>query len=239
MSKLAFIPARGGSKRLPRKNIMEFHGRPMISYTINAARESGLFDRVVVSTEDAEIADIAQRAGADIDRRPARFATDQAHVTDVCLDFLERERSVGRTWDVMSCLYATAPMRTAADIRATAGLLDPGRCDFAMAVTRYPLPPHQALKLEADGVLSPMWPELIGRRANELPGLVVDNGSTYAVDVAAFERSRTFYGPKLRGYEMPRARSVDIDTREDFEYALWIASNRILAAPDGSSASDR
>jgi pseudaminic acid cytidylyltransferase len=198
----------------------------MISYTIDAARNSGCFDRIVVSTEDAEIADIARKFGADVVRRSARLATDQARVTDLCLDLLERERAAGQAWAVMACLYATAPMRTAADIRATTRLLEPGRCDFAMAVSRYPLPPHQALKLGGDGMLSPMWPELVGRRAHELPDLLVDNGSTYVVDVAAFELHQTFYGPKLRGHEMPRDRSIDIDTHEDFELALRIADDR-------------
>jgi pseudaminic acid cytidylyltransferase len=198
----------------------------MISYTINAARDSGCFDHIVVSTEDAEIARIARKFGAMIDPRPAKLATDEARVTDLCLDLLARERSAGRAWTVLACLYATAPMRTAADIRATVALLEPSRCDFAMAVSRYPLPPHQALKLEKDGTLSPMWPELIGRRASELPDLVADNGSTYAVDVAAFESHRTFYGPTLRGHEMPRERSIDVDTHEDFEEALRLAGGK-------------
>jgi pseudaminic acid cytidylyltransferase len=203
----------------------------MISYTIDAARDSGCFDRIVVTTEDAEIAGIARKFGADVDPRPARLATDEARVTDLCLDLLKRERLSGRAWTVMACLYATAPMRTAADICATVALLEPGRCDFAMAVSRYSLPPHQALKLEKDGTLSPMWPELIGRRASEFPDLVVDNGSTYVVDVAAFESHGTFYGPTLRGHEMPRERSIDIDTREDFEYALQIMGNQNENSP--------
>jgi len=223
VASIALIPARGGSKRLPRKNIMDFRGRPMIAYTIAAARESGCFDRVVVSTEDAEIADTARGYGAEIDRRAAELATDQARVTDICLDLLAREAGAGRSWSVLACLYATAPMRTAADIRATVGLLAPGRCDFAMAVTAYAMAPHQALRLEADAALAPMWPELIERRSSELPPLVVDNGSTYAVDAAAFRTHKTFYGPTLRGHRMPRERSVDIDTRDDYDYALWLA----------------
>ena len=223
---IAVIPARGGSKRLPRKNVLEFLGRPLIGFTIDAARNSGCFDRVLVSTEDEEIAEVARQCGADVDRRPNDLATDQARAVDVCLDLLVRERSVGRSWPVMACLYATAPMRTAADIRQTAALLEPRRCDFAMAVSRFPLPPHQALKRGSDSSLSPMWPDLIDRRSNELPELVVDNGSTYVVDVSAFEQHKTFYGPTLRGYEMPRDRSVDIDTREDFEAALRIAGAR-------------
>jgi pseudaminic acid cytidylyltransferase len=230
LSRFAIIPARGGSKRLPRKNILDFLGRPLISYTIEAACAAGRFDRVLVSTEDAEIANIARGYGAEIELRPTTLATDEARVTDLCLYILERERLAGRSWDIMACLYATAPMRTAADIRATVDLLKPNHCQFAMAVTRYPLPPHQALKVDNSGMLSPMWPELVGRRAGELPDLVVDNGSTYAVETTAFTLHKTFYGPGLRGHEMPRQRSIDIDTLEDYEDALRLANHRPVAS---------
>lgn len=223
VSRVAFIPARGGSKRLPRKNVIDFNGQPIIAFTIKAAIDSNCFERVVVSTEDDEIAGVARRFGAEVDRRQPALATDGARVTDVCLDFLDREASGGRNWAVMACLYATAPMRNAEDIRATVDLVDPGHCGFAMAVTRYALAPHQALKMGTDKNLSPMWPDLVERRVTELPPLVVDNGSTYAVEVASFRRHRSFYGPGLRGHEMPRERSVDIDTREDYDLALWLA----------------
>ncbi len=208
----------------------------MIGYTIEAARESGCFDRVVVSTEDPEIAEIASSFGAEIDHRSPKLATDQAKVIDICLEFLRREANEGRRWTVMACLYATAPMRSSYDIRATVDLLKPGRCDFAMAVTDYALAPHQALKREADNVLVPMWPDLIEKRASELPPLVVDNGSTYAVTVEAFERLKTFYGPNLRGHEMPRDRSIDIDTREDYKFALWLAGRSGLCGEDSRSS---
>jgi pseudaminic acid cytidylyltransferase len=222
---IAVIPARGGSKRLPRKNIVDFHGRPMMSYTIEAAHDCGCFDRIVVSTEDLEIAEVARKFGAEVDARPAKLATDEARVTDLCLELLDRERRAGRTWTTMACLYATAPLRTASDIKATVELLEPDLCDFAMAVSRYPLPPHQALKRDNDGTLSPMWPQLVDLRASDLPELVVDNGSTYVVDCAAFELHKTFFGPKLRGHEMPRQRSIDIDTRDDLEYARQVAAD--------------
>jgi CMP-N-acetylneuraminic acid synthetase len=223
VSRVALIPARGGSKRLPRKNVLDFSGRPIIAFTIMAAIDSKRFERVVVSTEDNEIADVAARFGAEIDQRPSGLAADEARVTDVCIDFLNREENAGRNWAVMACLYATAPMRNAEDIQTTVDLIEPGRCAFAMAVTRYALTPHQALKMGRDGGLAPMWPDLVERRASELPPLVVDNGSTYAVEVDSFRHYRSFYGPGLRGYAMPRNRSIDIDTREDYEFALWLA----------------
>ena len=222
---IAIIPARGGSKRLPRKNVIDFLGRPMIAYTIEAALTSGCFKRVVVSTEDAEIAEVSLRFGGEVDMRPTQLATDEARVTQVCLDLLAREEEAGRAWPFFACLYATSPMREAEDIRTLLALLESGTCSFAMAVTDYALPPHQALKLEPDGELSPMWPDLVARRTSEMPALVVDNGSTYAAETAAFRQFRTFYGPGLRGHRMPRERSVDIDTQEDLAYALWLAGH--------------
>lgn len=222
---VALIPARGGSKRLPRKNVIEFLGRPIIGYTIDAALESECFARVVVSTEDDEITRIAERCGAEVDRRPPHLADDHIGLVQVCLDFLDREAAAGRDWCILACLYATAALRNAQDIRATMALVNSGRCRFAMAVTPYVQYPHQALKLGADGDLTPMWPDLVAKRSSDLPALRAGNGTTYVVDVAEFRRHQTFYGPGLYGYEMPVERSVDIDTQADLNYAIWLAQS--------------
>ena len=223
MRRIALIPARGGSKRLPRKNIVDFRGRPIIAYTIEAARECGLFAHMVVSTEDDEIADVARRFGAEVHDRPPKLASDTSGVVDVCLDVLARNEETGNAYDVMCCLYPTAPLRTADDITATVRLVRPGECDFAMAVTNFTHSPHQALRVVDGDCLERMWPDLIERRAEQIGELVVGNGSTYAVAVQAFRRHRTFYGPGLRGYIMPRERSVDIDTAADLDFALYYA----------------
>ncbi len=107
MNSLAVIPARGGSKRLPRKNILDFCGRPIIAHTIESALNSDLFSKVVVSTEDDEIARHGQRYGAEVLMRPDFLASDTARVVDVCLQVLKEEESQGRSYDVMCCLYAT------------------------------------------------------------------------------------------------------------------------------------
>ena len=215
------IPARGGSKRLPRKNVADFLGRPIIAYTIDAARESGCFARVTVSTDDDEIADVARRCGAEIVVRRPELATDEATLIEVSLDFLDGEKSAGRDWLYLGCLYATAPLRNAEDVRATMNLLEPDRCSFAMAVTAYDHYAHQAMAMGRDGALTPMWPELVERRGSDLPALRAGNGSTYGVEVVAFRRHKAFYGPGLRGYDMPRERSIDIDTQTDLDFALF------------------
>ena len=223
MRSVAIIPARGGSKRLPRKNIVDFRGKPIIAYTLEAAKASGCFERIVVSTEDDEIAEVARRCGAEVEKRDAALATDTATVDAVCLNFLDRERAAGRDWSHMACLYATAPLRTGEDIRGVMALLEPGICDFAMGVSPYETQPHIALKFMPDHSLVPMWPELIEYRLSDFPPLRTANGTVYAVACDDFRRHKSFYGPGLRGYDMPRARAVDIDTAEDLDYALWLA----------------
>lgn len=217
---VAVIPARGGSKRLPRKNVADFLGKPIIAWTIEAALTCGRFDRVIVSTEDAEIAAVATHYGAEIANRPATLASDTAGVVDVCLDLLDRLETAGRPCTAFCCLYATAPLRTADDIASVIDLLEPGLCDFAMAVTHYDLPPYRALRQSDDGTLVPMWPELVGRKSQDMPPLVVNNGSTYAATVAAFRKHRSFTGPGTRGFLMPRERSSDIDDAQDLMDAL-------------------
>ena len=220
-SAIALIPARGGSKRLPRKNVIEFFGRPILAHTIDAAGESGCFDRVVVSTEDEEIKEVSLRYGAAVDDRPEHLATDMAKVHDVCLDYLERESIAGREYSLMCCLYPTAPLRGADDIRAVVNLIDMGGCQFALAVTPYGLPPHQALRWHTSGHVTPLFPELIRKRDSEIGTVVVDNGSTYAVHVPAFLKERSFVGPNIKGHLMPRNRSPDINVREDLELAAY------------------
>ena len=226
MRGVCIIPARGGSKRLPRKNIADFLGRPILTHSVEAARDSGVFDRVVVSTEDPEIAEIAERGGAQTHERGDHLAGDTARLVDVCLAFLDDEERAGRHWDFFACLLATAPMRNADDVKRTRALLEPGMCDFAMAVTTYPLPPLQALRADGGDFLRPMFPDMIELRSQDTPALFVDNGSTYVAHVPAFRREKTFYGSRLRGHVMPRDRSVDIDEPFDLELARMLAQRR-------------
>lgn len=229
---VAIIPARGGSKRLPRKNVLDFHGKPILAYTIEAALHTGLFKKVVVSTEDAEIAGVASEYRAEVALRKSELATDSATVAQVCEDWLEEERAAGREYEVLCCLYATAPLRQAEDISATMSLLDKTRCRFAIAATRFSHYPHQALLRKPDGTLVPKWPELCDLRSSEVGELLAGNGSTYAVYVEDFLRSKDFYGPGMRAHLMPFARSVDIDTAEDYELAWCLAKCGMMRDAD-------
>jgi len=152
------------------------------------------------------------------------LATDRAQVVEVCLQFLQQEHAEGRHYDILCCLYATAPLRNAEDIRCTVGLVQQGECDFAMAVTEYYYPPYQALQENDSGFLEPMWPELVNLQSQSLPRMLIDNGSTYAVSVPIFLEAKSFYGLRLKGYRMPRNRSVDIDLKEDLALAQFYAT---------------
>ena len=213
---------------MPRKNIIDFLGKPMIAYSIEAAIQTGLFCRIVVSTEDEEIADISSHFGAEIDYRPPALANDVATVSDVCIDLLYREQAHGREYDLLCILYATAPMRNARDIKNVMCLIEPDVCDYAMAVTHFVQPPYQALSVEKNHWAKPLWPEMVFLREADIGHLCIDNGSTYAVSVPAFRQSKAFYHDKMRVYFMPRERSVDINTQEDVELALYYARRAMV-----------
>jgi pseudaminic acid cytidylyltransferase len=218
---IAVIPARGGSKRLPRKNIIDFFGMPIIAYTIAAAHEAAVFDRVIVSTEDATIADIAKKCQAEVDTRSPALASDEATIDATCVELLARLEQAGERYDTLSVLYATAPLRNADDIRATLALLTSDRCDFAMGVSEFRQSVHQALIEDGDGTLVPKFPDLVTKRASTVGRFYAGNGSVYCVRVPAFLKVRTFYGQPLRGHVMPPERSVDIDTAEDLAIAKF------------------
>ena len=226
MNNLAIIPARGGSKRLPRKNILPFAGKPMMIWTAEAARESQQFSRIIISTEDDEIASIAEQFGFEVSLRPPHLATDLATCVDVCTDILTRFEQENSTFDTLCCLYATAPLRTADDIVATLALLGDEQtnlADFSMAVTNYRFPPYQALMKDKGGNFAAIFPLLQPQKSQHLPMPYIDNGSTYAVRVPAFLQYRSFLGPRTVGHLMPFLRSIDIDTQEDYELASFAA----------------
>ena len=217
MSCIALIPARGGSKRLPRKNIIEFLGKPIIEHTIKAALESGCFDSVVVSTDDFAISQIAIRAGAEVVMRDDALASDSATMLQVCNDFLCLNCSI----DTLVVLYATSPLRDSKDIQKVVGLLD-HECHFSMAICHPEIPVHQVMYYN-DTRLEPVFSEYINVRSEIAPKFAVDNGSTYAFHVQHFSREQTFYGSSLKGHLMPRDKSVDIDTYFDYQCALTYA----------------
>jgi pseudaminic acid cytidylyltransferase len=220
---ICIIPARGGSKRLPRKNIIKIGGKPVLAWTIEQAAESGLFGKIIVSTEDEEIASIAADCpAAEVWRRSNELASDRATVDQVCIDVLERLRlETNSQPEEFCCLYATAILRSVEDIVKCHGLLIELGCDTAMTVTDYEQYPHQAMKMSDKGRLVVQWPELLNTPRQQLPHFVVDAGSVYWLNTKEFLRNRNFYGGTINGYMVPHARAIDIDTPDDFEMLMY------------------
>jgi CMP-N-acetylneuraminic acid synthetase len=212
MSTVALIPARGGSKRLPRKNIAKIGGLPMLAYPIKTALASGLFDHIYVSTEDREIAEIALEYGAKTIERPIQIADDRSTVAQVCLHALDVHPEI----ELMCCLYATAVLLTTETLVASHALLDTAPvANFVMGVSEYEHPPVQALKEDEKGYLSYMWPEWRGVQSQFQPRLVVSNGTFYWARRSALLEENTFYGQRLKGFPVPTEQVSDIDTQED------------------------
>ena len=215
IKRVALIPARGGSKRLPRKNLIEFGGKPLLVWSIERALETGLFERVCVTSEDPEIGELARASGAEWFERDAALAGDRVEMDQVCLDFLEKETAAGRPIDQLVILLTTAPLRAEEDIKSVVEAVASGEADFAMAVTDFPYSPFEALEVADDGRARLMWPEYATKSRQDRPHVMVDAGSVYAVNAAAYLKSRTVYGPDLKVVEVPAERAVDIDTAED------------------------
>jgi CMP-N-acetylneuraminic acid synthetase len=184
----------------------------MLAHPIMAARATGLFEHIYVSTEDAEIAGLARRYGAEVIERPPLIAEDRSTVVQVCLHALETHPEI----DLMCCVYATAVLLAPETIVAAHRLLggEP-EADFVMGVSEYEHPPVQALKADDSGYLSYMWPEWRGIQSQFHPRLVVSNGSFYWARSQALLDEQTFYGHRLRGFVVPTEQVSDIDTQED------------------------
>lgn len=218
MKRVAIIPARGGSKRIPRKNIKPFFGQPMIGYSIRAAQESGLFDSIVVSTDDDEIADVARSFGADIPfMRPADLANDHAGTGAVVVHALQWFAEHGMAYDAACCIYATAPLLDPERLKEGWDRLQGKR--FAFSVTSYAFPIQRALKKTADGSVDMFWPENLMKRSQDLEPAYHDAAQFYWGWSDAWVNGETAFSPISAPVILPRTQVVDIDTPEDWEVA--------------------
>ena len=188
--RLAVIPARGGSKRIPRKNVKTFCGKPMIAWSIGAALESGCFDRVIVSTDDDEIADVAITHGAAVPfRRPAGLADDFTPTVPVIAHAIGWQQQSAAVSSVC-CLYATAPFVRAGDLRAGLNRLEAERADYAFSATTYGFPIQRAIRVTEDGRVSMFHPEHAGTRSQDLEEAWHDAGQFYWGTAAAWLEGR-------------------------------------------------
>ena len=218
--KLAVIPARGGSKRIPRKNIRPFCGKPMIAWSIEAARESGCFDRIIVSTDDAEIAEVARQYGAETPFvRPPELASDYAGTIPVIRHAVEWCSAHAHAAEVVCCLYATAPFVTAVDLQRGLTVLTETDCDYAFSVTSYAFPIQRAIRITPAGRVEMFQPECFNTRSQDLEEAFHDAGQFYWGRAAAWLAERPIFTPEAAPVILPRHRVQDIDTQEDWERA--------------------
>jgi CMP-N-acetylneuraminic acid synthetase len=212
---VAIIPARGGSKRLPRKNILPLKGRPIIAYTIEAAQKSKVFTDVIVSTEDMEIAEVSKSFGASIHERDASLSTDKARVRDVCEAIVEESKLENTPIDVFCVLTATSALRAEEDIVISYEKFKQGY-DFLVSVTDYFFYPHAAMFENENGDAEFYFKDLAHKKGQEIPELFVENGSINWCKTESFLETGELSGPNTGTYRMPKSRSIDIDTEDDF-----------------------
>lgn len=219
---IAIIPARGGSKRIPRKNIKEFCDKPMIAYAVTAAKESDLFEHVVVSTDDEEIAQIARALGAETPFvRPTELANDYTATVPVITHGIEACRTLGWSFDQVCCIYPGVPFIQIEDLRGALERLNDSGEDYCFPVTKFPSAIQRALKLLSNGKTRPFYPEFEITRTQDLESAYYDAGQFYWGKVEAWVRNRKIHSSGV-GYVIPNWRVVDIDTPEDWERAELI-----------------
>lgn len=218
--KIAIIPARGGSKRIPRKNIKEFHGKPLIAYSIEAALKSGCFDRVIVSTDDIEIAKVAKQLGAEVPFiRPDDISNDFATTMDVIQHALFWYRENGQDITYACCIYATAPFISSEAIRTGFNELIKGDFNYSFSATTFPFPIQRALKINPDGSTQMFMPEHINTRSQDLEEAYHDAGQFYWGKTAAFLDKKPIFSNSSFAVILPRETVQDIDTLEDWSNA--------------------
>jgi N-acylneuraminate cytidylyltransferase len=231
--KIAIVPARGGSKRIPGKNLRDFAGKPMLAHPLAVALDSGLFDRVIVSTDDEAIADAARRFGAEVPfLRPAGLADDFTGTGAVVRHAIQ---ALGlESLEAACCIYATAALLDSADLRRGWELLRDGRWDYVLAATPFPAPVQRGFVQEAGGGLRMLFPDQFGTRSQDLPEVLHDAGQFYWGRARAWLDAGAVFGKDSTVVRLPRWRVQDIDTEEDWRRAEAM----VLALRAGSPAAD-
>ncbi len=216
---IAIITARGGSKRIPRKNIRDFCGKPILAYSIEAAMSSEIFDEVMVSTEDAEIAKIAKSYGANVPFfRSAETSNDYATTADVLLEVLAKYQVLGRDFQYGCCIYPTAPFVTAEKLKNAMEQLTEDGITSVVPVTAFPFPPMRGFLLE-NGQAHYAFPEFASKRSQDLPFMYHDCGQFYCFRAEAFLESRSLIMGHTKAIVMPEMEVQDIDNEQDWKLA--------------------
>ncbi|WP_374350815.1 pseudaminic acid cytidylyltransferase [Chitinimonas sp.] len=218
---VAVIPARGGSKRIPRKNIRNFLGKPLLAYSIDAARRAAVFDHIIVSTDDEEIANVARSCGAEVPFiRPASLADDYTTTAAVICHAIAKLQQSSITPDYVACIYPTAPMLQAEDLRRGLAALQ-ARADksFALAVTSFPFPVQRAIRINQDGAIDALYPQYRDTRSQDLEAAYHDAGQFCWGRTEAWLRGDIIFSAATLPVLLPRYRVQDIDNPEDWQRA--------------------
>ncbi|MFG0462312.1 pseudaminic acid cytidylyltransferase [Pseudomonas sp. yb_1] len=232
--KLAVIPARGGSKRIPRKNIKLFCGKPMIAWSIEAALASGCFDKVIVSTDDQEIANVAREWGADVPfMRPAELADDYAGTLPVIKQAVQAMSRLGMDAEHVCCIYATAPFVSADALREGLRTLENSGASYAFSVTSYAFPIQRSVRLDSQGRVSMFHPEHSLTRSQDLEEAFHDAGQFYWGRGAAWLAEAPIFSSDAAAVVLPRYRVQDIDTLED-----WLRAELMFKAIRATEAGE-
>lgn len=219
MKALGIITARGGSKRIPMKNIKEFCGQPIIAYSINAALSSGVFDTVMVSTDDLQIAQVAKEYGAQVPfLRSEKTSDDFATTSDVILEVLGEYQSRGEEFDLVCCIYPTAPFVTADKLASSVTLMKDEEVESVLPVVRFSFPPQRSVVIN-QGYLEPKWPEYMPKRSQDLESFFHDVGQFYWLRVNSFLQKQKLIMDKTVPFELPELEVQDIDNEEDWKLA--------------------
>lgn len=219
MSRVAIIPARGGSKRIPRKNIKGFCGKPILAYSIEAAVQTKLFDEVMVSTDDIEIAEVAKKYGASVPfLRSAETANDYAILKDVLNEVLTEYEKRGRCFEEVCCILPTAPLIDSDDILQSYEILEKEKCVSVVPVVKYSYTIFRSLKIES-GRLVMNWAENYSKRSQDLPDAYHDAGLFYWYSRGYFEEKGTGFGSNACPYILDEGKVQDIDTLDDWRMA--------------------
>lgn len=237
--KLAVIPARGGSKRIPRKNVKVFCGKPMIAWSIEAAKASGCFDRIVVSTDDDEIADVARDYGAEVPfKRPVDLSNDYIGTAPVTAHAIRWVAEHSAPVEFACCIYATAPFLRVEDIQLGFGLLEESRADYAFSVTSYAFPIQRAIRITDNLRVEMFNPEHFKTRSQDLLEAWHDAGQFYWGRAEAWLADKPLFSQDAVPIMLPRYRVQDIDTQEDWEQAEWIFNAMIIQGKIGMTSQD-
>jgi len=219
MKNIAIIPARGGSKRIPRKNIREFCGKPILAYSVEAAKSSGIFDEVMVSTDDEEIAALARRYGASVPfLRSAEASDDRATTTDVLLEVVNMYRRNGREFSHICCVYPTAPFVTGEKLKKAFQLLCDSGADALVPVVSFSYPPLRGFALQ-NGRLRMRWPEYTFTRSQDMEPVYHDCGQFYFMRTEALLREKNMICLDTVPMLLSDLEVQDIDNETDWELA--------------------